>query len=280
MPCCATLTIPMVEDQLLGKVCWCIPTRIFVSSVAATWVLVAVGKVCSFLISFPFEPSDTRPCSGHHCREVFTCIGMQATTYHIRVPWLMIGALVFGTFGWYGASHSSAYYVRLWGLYLWCSGWLYVALLIADALFMRVCDAYPVNVIQQLLQWPVRSMLMSEAQKDVLSTTQVFPRTGVDTVLGYAFFNWNFLYMIVVTLILFWLSYKALMVAMHYIDGPVGLGVNYRVGTWRGNILAKESMLHMLNKDAESTRNFRPPPEKAYGAADQRMMNEANTAHV
>merc|ERR1719313_2845593 len=94
----------MSEDAVSGSACLCIPRRLFVAIVAALWCFWYVGDLIFMLIWYPLSPAPPpRACTSHKCLEIFTCNGMQDATRHVKEPFLLIGGLIFGALGLYGA---------------------------------------------------------------------------------------------------------------------------------------------------------------------------------
>lgn len=142
----------MSEDALVGKACLCVPRRLFVALVAALWCIWYIGDIGAYMIWYPMIPSPPpRACTSHKCLEVFSCLGMQDATFHIREPFLLLGGIIFGGLGLHGAVAVNHKHLKYFAYFLLAVSAMYVLNIIFDGIFLASCEHYPSNVIHEVL---------------------------------------------------------------------------------------------------------------------------------
>lgn len=267
----------MTEDALLGTACFCVPRRLFVVLVAAAWCFWNMGSVFNYMIYYPLEggameaSAERKACTTHKCLEVFTCDGLQDTTRHIREPFLLLGGLIFGAFGLHGAVGVNHNHLKYFAYFLLAVSAMYILNLVFDGLFLSYCQHYPSNVIYTMvLSTPVsglKDLPVSEEKKATLANMDKFPRHLVNWMVYPNFWRWYFLFAVVYAIFVLYCSHVTRILSRTYIDGPVGLGVNYRLGAWRNEVLLKhrieemeEELVFGIQKDLGV--NAEPPRKK------------------
>jgi len=236
----------MSEDALAGNACIFIPRRIFVALVAAMWFFANVGEFFAIMIWYPLTPATQgRACTSHQCLKVFTCHGMQDTTRHIREPLLLLGGLIFGLFGLHGAVGINHIHLKWFAYFQLAIVVLYLFCLAADGLFIHVCGEYPSNVIYQLILSSIPDWPVVEEKKEALRDMEVYPVRLVNWMVERNVGRWNFLLSIFYAAVAYYCSHVTMILSRIYIDGPIGLGVNYRLGAWRSEVLLKHRIEEM-----------------------------------
>lgn len=240
----------MSEDALSGKACICIPRRLFVALVAALWCFWYVGDIFGFMIWYPMAPSTPpKACTSHKCLEIFTCKGMQDATYHVRAPFLLLGGLIFGGFGLHGAVGINHRHLKYFAYFLLAVTAMYSLNLLFDGIFLSYCDHYPSNVIHEvILSTPLSDIPNTpvlEEKKEILKDLESYPRRHVNWLVEQNVWRWYFLLSVFYAVVAFYCSHVTMILSRIYIDGPVGLGVNYRLGAWRAEVLLKHRIEEM-----------------------------------
>lgn len=236
----------MSEDALAGKAAFCIPRRAFVALVAAMWFLANVGDVFAIMIWYPLTPATpARACTTHNCLKVFTCHGMQETTQHIREPALLLGGLIFGLFGLHGAVGINHVHLKWFAYFQLFIVVMYLFLLAFDGLFVHVCGGYPSNVIHQTLLSSIPDWPVMEDKKEALRDMDMYPVRLVNWMVERNVWRWNVLLSVLYAVVAYYCSHVTMILSRIYIDGPIGLGVNYRLGAWRAEVLLKHRIEEM-----------------------------------
>jgi hypothetical protein len=174
---------------------------------------------------------------------------MQDTTYHIRTPFLILGGLIFGGFGLHGAVGINHYHLKYFAYFLLAASAMYLFNLVFDGIFLVYCDHYPSNVIHQvILSTPfsgITDFPILEDKKEVLKALEVYPRRHVNWLVEFNAWRWFVLLSVFYAVVAFYCSHVTMILSRIYIDGPVGLGVNYRLGAWRAEVLLKHRIEQM-----------------------------------
>lgn len=236
----------MTEDAQVGKACFCIPRRIFVAVVAAVFFFSEVETIVATLIWYPLQgQAPARACTSHNCMQVFTCNGMQDATRHIRQPYLIIGGLIFGGLGLHGAVGINHGHLKTFAYFLLGISFVYAFMIFFDGLFLSACGRYPSNVIHQTLLWDTQDIPILENKKDALKKMDSYPHQLVNWMTEMNVWKWYVLSSILYGLIAFYCSHITMILSRMYLDGPIGLGVNYRLGAWRAEVLLKHRIEEM-----------------------------------
>lgn len=239
-----------IQSGHAGKVFCCIPLRLYVALVGAIFLFWNVGEIFHFLIWYPMHPpAPPRPCTSHNCMQVLTCKGMQDTTRHIREPYLLIGGVIFGAMGLYGAAGIRHDKLEYFAYFLLGLSLVYVLCLLLDSSFLGICEAYPSNVIHQTLLWDVQDIPIMEDKKVTLQEMAHYPYTLVNWQVGTNVWRWSFLISTIYALIALYSSHAAMQLSRLYTDGPIGLGVNYRLGVWRAEVLLKHRIEELMEDE-------------------------------
>lgn len=234
----------MSEDNVLGNACCCIPRRMFVAILALCWTLYG-ASICIFWmvwVQFNGDPPP-RPCAGHRCMKAFTCEGMIDATVHIREPWLVIGGLVFGALGFYGAWDVQPKSLRYFALWQLATAGFFVFLYVWDGFYLNLCGGYSRNVVDQTITgWDVPRSQEDKVKQLTLQKMEAYPRHATNRYVDGNLWWYYTLFALGVATILFYCSHVTMVLSKLYVEGPTGLGVNYRLGTWRAEVLLKQKM--------------------------------------
>lgn len=216
--------------------------------VAACFFLWNGGLILEYMIWWPLMPRvPEKPCTSHRCLEIFTCSGMQHTTRHIREPYILLGGLICGYYGLKGAVGFHYNALRIFAYFLLGIFLLYIFNWFFDLLFMEVCGLYPSNVIYQTLLWKFTNIPIQEDKKATLAEMSVYPVRQVDWMVEHKVWRWSCLLSFIYASLAFYTYQKIAAMARIVFEGPVGLGVNYRLGAWRAEVLIK----HWLEQEED-----------------------------
>jgi len=211
--------------------------------IALCILLYHVGTVFYVIIWYPLTPrEEPKVCHSHYCFKIFTCRGMQDTTRHIREPFLLIGGLLFAGMGLHGSWSINHKQVKYFAYFLLATSVMYMFNLVADSFFMQVCGDYPSNVIYQTLFWSIPGFPIPEDKKVALMAMERYPVKYMHWFIGGPVWRWNVILSLVLAVTAFYWSHITMILSRIYIDGPIGLGVNYRLGAWRAEVLLKHRM--------------------------------------
>lgn len=174
---------------------------------------------------------------------------MQDTTYNVREPFLLLGGLIFGGLGLHGAVGIHHAHLKYFAYFLLAVSAMYVLNLFFDGIFLAYCDHYPSNVIHEvILSTPlsdIQNVPVFEEKKQVLSEMEVYPRRKVNWLVEHNVWRRYIILSVFYALIVLYCSHVTMILSRIYTDGPVGLGVNYRLGAWRAEVLLKHRIEEM-----------------------------------
>lgn len=239
------------------------------------------------MIWYPMtEQPEPRACASHACLKVFTCRGMQDATRHFREPLLVLGGLIFGLLGLHGAVGINHSHLKSFAYFQLFVTVMYIALIVFDAIFLNLCDHYPSNCIHQMIYSGVEDWPIQEDKKQNLRDMHEYPYKLVNWMVDHNVWRWYVISSVIYALISLYFSHETMILSRIYTDGPCGLGVNYRLGAWRAEVLLKHKIeemeeeiifgktlredvgLNELNKKAAeaAVEHLPAEPRKNYGA--------------
>lgn len=232
------LAVIGAELPAYGKALGCIPRPFFAVTVAAIFFLVSAEEIGVWLLRHSIyndrHPPSIHPCTGIGCYEVFSCYGMQKTTWDAREPLDTIGAFFCGLAGIVGAWNSNHRALLLFAYYLIFFTVLQVISIIADLAYIDICGAFPYDVIEEGLGYMYRVLyIVNQAVWVQVMDMTVYPSKAIydltdqaHVVLWYLFFA---LIRLVVYAVCAWEIWYFAQVMQR---GLLGLGVNYRLDPW------------------------------------------------
>lgn len=235
----------MSDDKFLGVALGCIPRRLFVLIVAASFCLYGIASSCYAIVSaqLPGEAGTAAQlaqdrCVGHRCQDVLTCRGAREATFHMREVTLVVASTVFGCWGTIGAAHSHASELSWFASSLIGLAVLLASCVLLDGAYTMICQAYPLNVVDEAVLWNIPGIPVREAVKYEIRDAMVsYPVEFVNRLTELNVFA---VYVVLEALAIAFLAYTAVQVltlAHYVVHGTLGLGVNYDIRDWRERVL-------------------------------------------
>lgn len=223
------------ERNAYGTALFCLGRRIYVLLFCAVMAFICLFELGRLLYSYGIVSNDMhtlppKACSGLECYEVFSCRGFTWTTDEIRRVLLIAPGAVMFPLGVHAALHGYRLEMKLVSFYLMLLTAAYVGCFIGDWVYYDACSAYPGDVVDQTLLWPIPFPLRRAAQ-DQLAKMTFFPMADVDKI-THDFGTMN-MYSIMAAIVCFILAYSTyeIMLVAHLLErGPLGLGVHYGLG--------------------------------------------------
>lgn len=224
-----------------GAACCCIPRRAFVALLAAAWLFYYIGDIFHLLIWYPMmtPPTTPRECTSHRCLKVFSCKGMRDATHHTVEPIWMLGGLIFGALGLHGAVAMNHQHLQAFAYFQLLAAVIYFGFMFFDGLYMEVCDHYPGNVIHQVLFTGIPDFPITDDKKQALNDMELYPIKLVNQHTDMNLWRWYILGSTISAVFFFYCTQVTMLLSRIYTEGPIGLGVNYRLGVWRAEVLLK-----------------------------------------
>lgn len=242
--------LAMSNDKYLGVSCLCVPRRYFALALATAFLAYGMVSLVRALIlgQWPGEAGlaswqvDGR-CVGHRCQDVLTCRGTRKATFYTREIILVLGSTVFGYWGVLGALRYQVEELRWFAFFLVGVAVLLGALLVSDGFYSLICQAYPLNVVDEAILWELPHVPVREAIKRELKDAIVaYPVTFVNRLTQLNVFVVYLLVELPIALFYAYASNQVLIVAQYMSYGPQGLGANYDIRDWREHVLLKRGL--------------------------------------
>jgi hypothetical protein len=205
----------------------------FCAVMAAVCILQVARLLYSTTIihSLLFQESlPPKSCSGLECYEVFSCRGFAWTTEDIRKLMLLAPGCIMFPLGIHAAVHGYRLEMKLVSFYLMILSAVYTACFIANIIYYETCNAYPGDVIDQTLMWPIPFPLRRAGQ-DALRRMKFFPMEDVDKIThDFATMQMYSGIQALLILVLIYTTIQVMLLAHLLERGPLGLGVHYGLG--------------------------------------------------
>jgi hypothetical protein len=181
-------------------------------------------------------------CQGSKCMKVFTCMGLEESTMHLRHIFNVVGGAVFGWFGFFGALNQDPEHLKKYVAFLVASIVVYLFVAVFDLVYVGSCGLYPTNAVTQLLLWPVPYLPISERRKRVIEEMAHYPTDILDSSVKASVFWLYILDMVVVILLMGYVAGEALKLTSMYTEGPYGTGANYTFEALHERALLKKEL--------------------------------------
>jgi hypothetical protein len=195
------------------------------------------------------------------CPTEFTCVFQHKTTVFTRYAFEVIVGTACATIGSIGLWNYSPPWTRVFAYYTAAYAAMQTAFLLADLLYVQVCDAYPANVISimPLIEHMRGGRLRIMEHDD-------WGKEEVDVFFGYNIRWWYTLRTLVVVAfasIVSWQSFKA----AHLFDaGPMSLGPHFNIAEKFDNLRTRPRPLHGGNMRHDLQRLHATDPVAGYGS--------------
>lgn len=234
------------HDKLVGFACCCIPRMWFVGFFALIYFCYGMANVSYVLINLLLNQGNPvnheQGCVGTECQTIVSCEGMKEGSYHVHMTVTIIGGVYSCGSGLLGLVNSHSENIWHLGRFFHALAVVSVCLAIADGLYVFSCSAYPKNIIDAAVLWPVTNYPTTERNKQLIHQLTFFPKIEIDKMLN---FNLWFFYMLLVAFLNIWYFYLGIQIK-HIADmlehGFYGMGRNYDFGEWRDAVVMNESI--------------------------------------
>lgn len=185
------------------------------------------------LIGATWKPAHYH-CTGTACYEVFSCLGMQEATQHVREPLSSTTGVVLFPLGAYATHHGYRRPLQVVGVYLAVSALVHAGLIVADGVYYGTCDAYSSNVmLQTLLNEVLPPSPFTPAARRQLRQMVSYPVSTVDEVTGgFPSLAWYVVWAALWTGLLAYAAREAHLLGDLVERGPLGLGIHYGLDQW------------------------------------------------
>lgn len=210
-------------------------------------------------------------CSGHRCLQILTCDGMRESSYNWRKVFMTLGGAIFGFIGCLGAVYKHPGELRAFGSFLAAAAALLLLVALGDGAYTTACGAYPYNVVNEALMWPLPNVPVRNGMKyEIVVFSKVYPVDLVRQMIG-----WDvlWLYFLVELCAVLFCAYAAQAIfqlagAIHF--GLIGMGPTFDMAGWYDQASAKDELKMLLQRDAgEAFPTSAEAPKYAYGSAQQ-----------
>lgn len=254
----------MIEERhAYGTSLGCIGRRIFVLLFCSIMSVLCIIHIIYWISQWGFikylrtgsGPEMALGCAGNQCYEVFTCFGMKDTSQNLREPLTTLAGVIAFPLGVVGSHVGSLRYLHVLYTYLFVSALLHIGLIIYDAIFLKTCDMYSGNIVQQMFLQVLRlppSLISSQARSQ-LQALQSYPVVQVDSITGgFDVTTWYFVVESIWAVFLGYVAHESYRLSQIVERGPLGLGVHFGLNQWD----------EMINHEAVRRAKGRQIPSK------------------
>merc|ERR550514_2693690 len=162
--------------------------------------------------------------------KVFTCMGLEESSMHLKNIFNIVGGAIFGWFGFFGALNRDPEHLKKYAAFLVASILLYLFILVFDLIYVASCDLYSTNIVTQTMLWPIPYLPISERKKRVVTQMAHYPVSTLDEFYHASVF-WRYIATSVFLLVvLAYVTNQVLKLVSLYLEGPFGTGANYTFG--------------------------------------------------
>mmetsp|Transcript_115817 Transcript_115817/g.216791 ORF Transcript_115817/g.216791 Transcript_115817/m.216791 type:complete len:493 (+) Transcript_115817:71-1549(+) len=237
------------DAHAYGYALGCISRRRFVYYFAIFMTVIKVATLAKWLMSWVLfnrilgVPSpQIVGCKGYDCYKVFTCQGMAEATQHIREPLFTLTGVIAYPIGVVGAHHGYRGQLQVLAFYLVLIALGHFGITIADIFFLKSCNAYPLNMVNEALLLPIafppgiregaqdqiRAMSASPAYFPTeeiakITETNIFPD-------GFPVLAWYIVVALFLVTFFGYAAFQAVECGVLAERGPIGLGMHYGLG--------------------------------------------------
>lgn len=250
----------MGESHAYGTAFFCINRRLYLLSFCWIFFVLCAAVVLYWIIESGFlklwlgDTTVYAGCTGLSCYEILSCDGLEDTTYHVLEPMTVIFGLLFLAIGIHGAHHRVRFQIQLLRFYLSVLAVATLVTIIADLIYIGVCDMYPSNIIKNyvLTLWSV--MGMSSAAKSAIAALSTYPVSTVNALNTGAFniIAWYVVLSLVWFSFLAYTAYQAQLLEKLIQRGTLGLGVHFGLDRWDES-LNWDAVRIKQNRDMDSS---------------------------
>lgn len=164
--------------------------------------------------------------------------------------------------------------LQVMSLYLFVLTLLHGFLIVADLVFIRACDEYPMNLVYQTLLWGPAAP-MTRASERALRTMDAYPAATVDGIASGIYVEaWYLLCAGLYFVLLAYSLSQTRVLAILAERGPLGLGVHYGLDQWDETISYDALSMKMMREtgskfvdDAKNATLATPDVEAPFGYA-------------
>lgn len=257
--------LAMSDDRFLGLSFFCIPRRAFAIFAALVIALYGLAhSVYLFLFEYMAAPMErTLHCHGRGCNDMFTCQGMEEASFHTVIAIRVLGSLIFGSWGIFGAIHGHIAELRYLAAFLLFMAVTLVVAAACDRLYMAACGVYPWNVISEGLIWMYPGLPISDIMKSKIIKMEAYNIRYLNALTGMNVWNFYLLSELPVVLLWAYAAHEVAMLARLNAYGMVGLGANFSIQGWRQEVILKNQLRDDLLSASElaqaNARNMAGP---------------------
>lgn len=240
----------MSDDKYLGRVCWRVPRRLFCLVLAALvcgygafglFRVFILGELPGNAGAAAWNSKDR--CVGHGCNDMLTCNGMREGTFHVREVIMIFGFALFGYWGLLGALHVYTADLKCFSWFLSMMVVLLLGVALADGAYTLVCGAYPLNVVDEALLWPLPHLPVRDVVKIELRDAMVaYPVAFVNRLAKLNVFGVYLLVEVAASCFYTYAAQQVMMLAQFGQHGSLGLGAIYNIRDWRDGALVRRGV--------------------------------------
>lgn len=239
----------MSDDKVLGRVCFVFPRRLFALLVAGGLWVSGVAGICYLFVhqQLPGEEGASAwqaqdRCVGTRCQDVLTCRGLRQASFHTREVVFLFCSVFFGYWGLLGALHSYVDDLRWFANFLNGYAGLLAFTILWDGAYTLVCGAYPLNVVDEALLWPMHRVPVRDAVKLEIRDAMVeYPVELVDRLAQMSVFTFYVAVELVVAAFFIYAAQQVTQLAQFMSHGDLGLGAIYDIRDWKERVSIRRS---------------------------------------
>lgn len=257
----------MSDDRFLGFSFFVIPRRAFATLAALVIALYGLSSSCYiFIFEYMAAPMErTIHCHGPGCNDTFTCQGMEEASFHTVIAIRVVGSLLFGCWGIFGAIHGHVSELRYLSVFLFFMAATIVVAAACDKAYMSICNVYPWNVISEGLIWMYPGLPISDIMKRKIVQMETYNIRYLNALTGMNI--WHVYLMAELPVVLLWAyaAHEVAMLARLNAYGMVGLGANFSIQGWRQDVILKNKLRDDLLSANELARANARDVGRSYG---------------
>lgn len=249
----------MSDDRLLGRVCHCVPTRVFALIIGGLVFFDAFRDFVYIIVwqwLIKSEVSFSPPkCHTLACEGVLSCDGLRQASFYIINIVYQGGGIIFGYFGISGAISSKATEMHAFSLFLAALTLVYIANYFFDWAYLNSCEAYSYNTIDQGLLWSIPNIPVHQGVKMELRHMAIYPVGYLSNFVHAPVFMDYTLVMILSAAFFGYSSRVIWKLASICAFGPFGLGAQYDIGHWRERLMFRDKVHKEIAHTIEQATN-------------------------
>lgn len=241
----------MSDDKFLGSTCYRIPRRLFALLLAGgLWVYGVAGIFQALLHQqLPGEQGASAwqaqdRCLGPRCQDVLTCRGLREASFHTREVVAVFGSPLFGYWGFLGALHGYIDDLRWFAAFLTGFAGMLMTVAAWDGSYTLVCGAYPLNVVDEALLWPIPRLPVRNAVKFEIRDAMVsYPVAVVDRLAQMPVFVLYLAVELITAAFLIYAARQVSVLAQFLRHGELGMGAIYDMRDWKERVSLRQNGL-------------------------------------